>query len=347
MKYLFTAVLLYNAAIQACAQTQQYKVAIAAFYNCENFYDTINDAHAKDEEFLPGSSKHYNSRVYHDKVDHLANVIARIGTELNPDGPALLGVSEIENEQVLNDLVQHPLLRKRHYQVVHYDSRDARGVDVALLFNPVYFTLQTSRALPVAVPSGSYTYYSRDILWVKGLLDGECIQLYINHWPSRRGGEEKSLPARKLAAAICKHHLDSLQALDNTAKCLVMGDLNDDPVSPSITEVLHAREKQEAVKDNDLYNPWISLYKKGIGTLAYQDAWGLFDQIMLNKSWLDKTQPGFFYYQAHVFSQPFLTETSGRYKGYPMRTWDGNNYRGGYSDHFPTYVVLLKRIAQH
>lgn len=343
MKHLFLLAGLCACCTVLYAQ-QSYKVAITAFYNCENFYDTVHQAYVKDEEFLPGSVKHYNSAVYRNKLNHLASVIAQIGTDVNPDGPALLGVAEIENDQVLNDLVQHPLLRKRNYQVVHYDSKDARGVDVALLFNPTYFTLQTSRALVVTIPSGTYSYHTRDILWVKGLLDGEEIQLYVNHWPSRRGGEEKSLPARKLAASICKNHMDSLRSLQPGSKVIVMGDLNDDPVSSSVTEVLRAKANSSEVKEGELYNPWINLYRRGIGTLAFQDAWGLFDQIMLGYPWLSKQQSGFFYYQAHVFSRPFLTEGDGKYKGYPMRTWNGNNYRGGYSDHFPTYIILLKKL---
>ncbi len=336
-------------ALLACcctANTQQYKLAIAGFYNCENFYDTINDPNTIDEEFLPDGDKHYNSTVYHDKLDHLSTVISQMGTDISADGVALLGVAEIENDQVLSDLVHHPLLEKRNYQVVHYDSKDARGVDVAFLYNPRYFVLQDSRPLFVRLPAGSKSSsYTRDILWIKGLLDGEPVHLYINHWPSRRGGEERSAPARDAAAQFCKAYIDSMQALEPDAKVLVIGDFNDDPISHSITAVLGATGKIKEMKRGGLYNPWTALYKKGIGTLAYQDAWGLFDQIMLSDAWLSKEQSGFFFYQAHIFSRPFMIEDKGRYKGYPMRTWDGNQYRGGYSDHFPTYLVLLKRKA--
>ena len=127
-------------------------------------------------------------------------------------------------------------------------------------------------------------------------------------------------------------------------KIIVMGDLNDDPVSSSITDVLHAKEKPEEVKPGGLFNPWTAMYKKGIGTLAYNDAWGLFDQIIISYSWLNKNQNGYFFYQPHIFNKEFMVENMGRYKGYPMRTWDGNTYRGGYSDHFPTYLILLKKI---
>ena len=123
-----------------------------------------------------------------------------------------------------------------------------------------------------------------------------------------------------------------------------MGDLNDDPVSPSVTKVLNAKGDINDVERRGLYNPWVDMYKKGIGTLAYQDAWGLFDQIIISQSWLKKNQDGFFYYQAHIFNKQFLIENIGKYRGYPMRTYDGNSYRGGYSDHFPTYIILLKKV---
>jgi hypothetical protein len=122
-----------------------------------------------------------------------------------------------------------------------------------------------------------------------------------------------------------------------------MGDLNDDPVSPSLTEVLKAKAKIKDVKLGGLFNPWVDMYKKGYGTLAYQDAWGLFDQIVISYPWLDKEQNGFFFFKQVIFNREFMTENKGRYKGYPMRTWDGNTYRSGYSDHFPTYLVMLKK----
>jgi hypothetical protein len=138
--------------------------------------------------------------------------------------------------------------------------------------------------------------------------------------------------------------IDSIEAHTPNAKIIVMGDLNDDPINESITKVLGTKGKMEAIKPDGLYNPWVDLYKKGIGTLAYNDAWGLFDQIIISEAWLDKEQSGYFFYQAHIFNKEFLVENMGKYKGYPMRTWDGNTYRGGYSDHFPTYIILLKRV---
>lgn len=327
------------------AQKQQYKVSIVSFYNLENFYDTVDNPLVNDQEFLPGGEKNYNTKIYFTKIAHLANVLSQIGTEVNADGPAIIGVAEIENDTVLNDLVHNPLLKNRNYHFVHYDSRDVRGVDVALLYNPKYFTVQASEKLFVQLPGGSKdSYFTRDVLWVKGKLDGETIHIFVNHWPSRLGGEERSMPGRFAAAAVDKKKIDSIQQFEPDAKIIVMGDLNDDPVSPSVTKVLNAKGKIADVKPLGLYNPWVEMYKKGIGTLAYQDAWGLFDQIMITYSWLSKNQSGYFFYQQHIFNKEYMVENMGRYKGYPMRTWDGNTYRGGYSDHFPTYLIMLKRV---
>jgi predicted extracellular nuclease len=343
--YIFCLVLLAGFSMSSLAQKQQFKVAVIGFYNCENFYDTVDNPVVNDEEFTPAGPKNYNTAIYTDKVSKLATVISQMATDINPDGPAIMGVAEIENDTVLNDLVNHPLLKKRGYKIVHYDSRDVRGVDVAMLYNPKYFTVENSAKLFVQLPGGSKdAYFTRDILWVKGKLDGETIYVYVNHWPSRSGGEERSEPAREAAAAVCKHHLDSIMKIDPTAKAVIMGDLNDDPVNASVAKVLNAKGKQKDVRPGGLFNPWVELYKEGIGTLAYQDSWNLFDQIMVSYPWLKKDQEGFFFFQQRIFSKEFMKESVGRYKGYPMRTWDGNSYRGGYSDHFPTFLIFLKKI---
>lgn len=344
MKKISVSLIVLFIAFSIHAQKQQYKVAIAAFYNCENFYDTVDNPLVNDEEFLPAGPRNYTGAVYMDKVGKLASVIAQIGTEVNPDGPAFIGVAEVENDTVLNDLIHHPLLQKRNYKIVHYDSRDARGIDVGFLYNPKYFTVESSDKLFVKMPGGAKdAYFTRDILWVKGKLDGETVHIYVNHWPSRVGGEERSAPGRAAAAMVCKHHMDSIAKAEPNAKVIIMGDLNDDPVSPSVAIVLNAKEKADEVGKGGLFNPWITPYKKGLGTLAYQDAWGLFDQIIISYPWLNKQQDGFFFYQQRIFNKEFMTENVGKYKGYPMRTWDGNAYRGGYSDHFPTYLILLKK----
>lgn len=344
---LFLTLLFFFITVGCIAQKTNYKVAVVAFYNLENFYDTVNNPNINDEDFLPTGAKNYTGKIYKDKVLHLATVLSQIGAEVNADGPAIVGVAEIENDTVLNDLVHHPLLKERNYQIVHYDSRDARGVDVALLYNPKYFKVLQSQKLFVRLPEGAKTsIFTRDVLYVKGLLSGDTVHVFVNHWPSRLGGEERSAPGRFAAAQVNKNKIDSIEKYNINARIIVMGDLNDDPISPSITRVLKAKADTSNISPGNLYNPWTNMYKKGIGTLAYQDAWGLFDQIMITSGWLNRQQGGYFFYQAHIFRKEFMIENIGRYKGYPMRTWDGNTYRGGYSDHFPTYVIMLKRSVK-
>jgi hypothetical protein len=182
------------------------------------------------------------------------------------------------------------------------------------------------------------------VLYVKGILDGDTVHIFVNHWPSRSGGEERSIPARAAAAGVVKKRVDSLMAINASSKILIMGDLNDDPISPSLTKVLGAKGKMKEVKSNDIFNPWVDFYKNGIGTSPYQDAWGLFDQVLCSGAWLNKDQKGYFYQKATIFNKEFLVQKTGKYRGYSKRTWDGNVYNYGYSDHFPVYLTMLKRV---
>ena len=330
---------------QMKAQQHQYKVANIGFYNLENLYDTINDPTKDDEEFLPESLRQYNSSIYWDKLDRLSDVISQMGTDINPDGLAFLGVAEVENDTVLNDLIKRPKLVNRKLKIVHYNSPDARGVDVGLLYNPKYFKVIESAPLFVKLPGGSKdSYFTRDILYVKGLLDGDTVYVMVNHWPSRSGGEERSIPARAAAAGVAKHKADSILSINPDAKIVIMGDLNDDPISPSVVKTLGAIGKQKDVGRSDIFNPWTTMYKKGIGTLAYQDAWGLFDQIMITGGFLNKATTGYQYHTATIFNREFLVQKTGKFKGYSKRTWSGTTYNYGYSDHFPVFITLKKRV---
>jgi predicted extracellular nuclease len=227
---------------------------------------------------------------------------------------------------------------------VHFDSPDERGIDVAMLYNPKYFTLIKKESLNVhLMNSDSTERKTRDVLFVYGKFDGEDMFVFVNHWPSRRGGEEASAPGRARAAGVCKAKIDSITAKNPDAKIVVMGDLNDDPVSPSVAVVLGAKGEKNMVGKSGLYNPWVTPYKQGIGTLAYNDSWNLFDQIIVSEAFLNRSNPGYFFNKAEIFSRPWMLQTSGRYKGYPKRTFDFDNYIAGYSDHFPTYIVLLKK----
>jgi hypothetical protein len=335
----------------ACAETKsqdstkhQYKIACVGFYNLENLFDTKDDADVNDAEFLPRGSKLYTNEVYRDKLKNLADVISMLGTEETPEGVSLLGVAEVENRGVLEDLVAMPKLKKRNYKIVHFDSPDLRGIDVGLLYNPLHFKVLQSAPLnvPLKNPDGSY-YATRDVLWVYGLFNGEPMHIFVNHWPSRRGGEEASAPGRALAAGVAKAKMDSIVNSYPLSKIIIMGDLNDDPLSPSVVNVLKANGDSSSIKAGEIYNPWTNYYKKGIGTLAYNDAWNLFDQVMITQPFLNHNQKGFFFQKAVIFNRPFLLQKSGRYKGYPLRTYDFDIYMKGYSDHLPVYLVLLKK----
>jgi hypothetical protein len=322
-----------------------YQVTVLAFYNFENFFDTVDDPRKFDEDFTPSGEYHYTSALYQAKLHNLATVLNVLGTDVTPDGPAIIGAAEIENDQVLKDLVSMPEIRARHYGFVHFESPDSRGIDVALLYNPRYFTVLRARALYTDISQyGEKGGKTRDVLYVTGILAGDTVHIFVNHWPSRRGGEAASAPLRAVAARVSKRVIDSLMLSNSQSRVLLMGDLNDDPVSPSVTQVLGAKGDKDKVKTTELYNPWVSFYNKGIGTLGYNDSWNLFDQLMLSGQWLINDNKHWRFYKAEVFNKDFLKVKFGQYKGYPLRSFDGPNWINGYSDHFPVLVYLIRPV---
>jgi hypothetical protein len=213
-----------------------------------------------------------------------------------------------------------------------------------LLFNPKYFKVTASKKLPVIIyGEDKQRNFTRDVLLVSGIFDGEPLHVLVNHWPSRSGGEKVSDPWRVAAALVCKKACDSLLRANSDAKYAIMGDLNDDPVNTSVKMVLRGKKDKEEVQKGDTFNPSYALYKKGLGTLAYRDAWSLFDQIILSPAWVTPETGGYQYFQFRVHNPAYMTQKSGQYKGYPFRTYVGPNYEGGYSDHFPTYVYMVKK----
>lgn len=320
----------------------KYHVAVIGFYNIENLFDTINDIGlSNSEEFTPQGMNKWNTERYRNKLSNMAQVISKIATETSPDGAAVLGVTEIENRRVLEDLVKEPVIAERNYQIVHYDSPDRRGIDVALLYQPRYFKVTNSRTHTLTMPEDT-GFRTRDQLVVSGLLDEDPIHVVVNHWPSRRGGERASRPLRNAAGDLSRHIVDSLLALDKNAKIFVMGDLNDDPVNPSVKEHLRCKGKKEDLMPGDMFNPMMKMYKDGIGSLAYRDTWNLFDQIIISQGLLGNNNSSYKFYNAKVFSKNFLKQQEGAYAGYPLRTFAGGVYMNGYSDHFPVYVTLIK-----
>lgn len=327
---------------KAFAQEKQYKVACIGFYNLENLYDTLNDPNKNDEEFTPEGSNKWSGKRYNQKLINLSEVISQIGNEYVKGGPAIMGFSEVENIHVVEDLINTPLLKPLNYGIVHFDSPDRRGVDVALIYKKSLFTVTNSVAVPLHTADTSFR--TRDELVVSGLLDGEKLHIIVNHWPSRSGGEKRSAPKRIAAAELCRSIVDSLTKEDPNAKIVIMGDLNDDPTNKSVSEFLKAKgEKELVTATGDLYNPMYKLFKKdGIGSLAYRDKWNLFDQIIVSYPLLGDASKSYKFFKAHVFNKPFLGQKEGAFRGYPWRTYAGGVYLGGYSDHFPTYIFLVK-----
>jgi len=238
------------------------------------------------EEFTPQSPKNYNTKIYKAKLANEAKVISEMGAQYTKTAPAVVGLIEVENRQVIEDLIKEPALKKYDYGIIHYNSYDYRGIDVALIYQKRRFTPTNSlkKELKIFGDSGKREY-TRDILVVTGFLDNEKVAFFMNHWPSRRGGEAASLPKRNAAAALLKQQMDSVRAADSSTKLFAMGDFNDDPVSSSLKNYLKAQPSPKDLSETTPYlNLMYPLYKKGVASLAYQDAPNLFDQIIVSKN---------------------------------------------------------------
>ena len=325
-----------------------YKVAAIGFYNLENFFDTLDTPNTNDADFLPNGRLAWNTAKYISKQANMAKVISQLATEVSPDGVAMLGVAEVENRKVLEDLVQQPALKARKYQIVHFDSPDERGIDCAFLYQPKYFKVTSAQAMPTILIDSKTGErdFTRDILYVTGLFDGEPVHVMVGHWSSRLGGESGSAWRRAVSAGVCRHLADSIRTVNPNAKIIIMGDLNDDPTSKSLTQVLNAKRSSENLQNDELYNPMYDLYKSGNGTMAYHDAWSLFDQMVLSKGFVSKQTGGWQMYKAVVFRQPWLLQTEGTFRGYPFRTFVGDIFIDGYSDHLPVYLLMLKKVEK-
>jgi len=326
---------------QSTPEKKEFLTVCIGFYNVENLFDTINSPGINDVEFTPEGPNRWNSARYFEKLENLSEVIEKMGQELTPDGPAVLGVSEVENRAVLVDLARRERIKDRNYQVVHHTGPDRRGIDVAFLYQPKYFTYISSKPYRTVVP-GRDDFRTRDQLLVTGELLGERMHFIVAHWPSRSGGEKASRPLRIAAADIARGIIDSIQAAEPGAKVFFMGDLNDDPTDRSVRRHLRASSNPDRLRENELFNPFFDLYRKGIGSLAYRDSWNLFDQILLTPALVGGDYQQFRFFRAEVFNRPFMRQPSGRFQGYPFRSYGGGVYLGGYSDHFPTYVFLIR-----
>ena len=304
-----------------------------AFYNLENLFDTKDDPHKLDDDFTPKGFKKWTPKRYRKKIRKLSRTLSHLGVKESSRGPVLIGLAELENKRVIEDLINAPSLRDKGYEYVHYDSPDERGIDTALLYDPKHFKVITSEKIPLMVNNlNGVRDATRDILYVKGHLNGEEIHLFVNHWPSRRDGDTETAYKRIIAAETIHTFMHKLEEGELTPNFVVMGDFNDGPADKSI---------QTLVNGKKLYNPMEVLINMRRGSANYNQRWSLFDQIILSNTFFNKEAGTHSFAHANIFDDRFLKEWNGRYKGNPFRTYVGRKYLGGYSDHFPVYVQLL------
>lgn len=346
--FLYLTILQYSFFCHAQEKQNLFITAPIGFYNLENLHDTIFDSDARkilQDEYTPNGNYKWNTEKYNKKLSNLAKVIYEMGMEVNPAGLAILGVAEVENKNVLEDLVKTDSLKFRNYKIIHFDSPDKRGIDVGLLYNPACFKPTNSVAYKLHLENDS-NFFTRDQLLVSGFLYDELIHVIVAHWPSRSGGEKRTAPKRIAAAKLGIKIIDSLLQTNPNAKIIYMGDLNDDPTNESVKKHLGTSGNIENMLEKTLYNPMEKLHKNGIGTLAFRDNWNLFDQLIISSALLGKDYNDFKFYNAKIFNKVYLTQTSGAFTGYPLRTHAGGVYTAGYSDHFPVYLVLTKKAKK-
>lgn len=297
------------------------------------------------EEFTPHSPKRYNTKVYHQKLANSARVISELGTLYTRTPPAIVGLIEVENRQVIQDLILQPALRNADWGIVHYNSYDARGIDVGLIYQKKRFVVTDSYKKEVAIyRENGKREYTRDILVVKGRLDGDAIAVFMNHWPSRSGGEAATQPKRNFAAKTLRQEMDKIRKEDPETLLIAMGDFNDDPVNQSLKTHLNAvGDKKDLSEEKPYFNLMYQMFKQGVASLGYRDAPNLFDQIIVSKNAMaNGIQKKYAVFKAEVFAPPYLITPDGAFKGYPFRSWAGDVFTGGYSDHFPAFVILQK-----
>ena len=324
------------------AQDKPYSVV---FYNLENLFDIYNDPETHDDEFTPQGVKQWNQTRYEKKLWNMERVLFDIAAQ-QKEYPIVIGVSEIENRTVLEDLISQPKLKGGNYRICHYDSPDARGVDVAFLYRADVFKLEGSDNIKLHV-EGLPNFRTRDLVVMWGTIENEPFYFLVSHWPSRLGGKEASQFKRDACAKQIKSIKDKLIAENPATKVIVMGDFNDDATDASITKVMGAKGKEKELVEGDFFNPFNQMLRAGLGTLAYQDVWNLFDHICVTENFVNAEEgtlriiKGKKFY-GNIFTRPYMLQQEGQYKGYPLRTFVTNNFQNGFSDHFPVYIYIGK-----
>ncbi len=327
----------------AAMQQKRTIYAGIAFYNQENLFDTLHDEGKNDYDFLPSGSYYWDGYKYKCKLQNMARVLSELCTDRVKGGAAFIGLAEVENARTLEDLIAEPALASKGYKYILHEGEDKRGIDVACLYNPKMFKPRSSRL----VSTRTYEQYkpgatTRGILCVSGSLFGESFHFLVNHWPSRAEGSE----SREFIARIVRGVVDSIQAVEPTAKIVIMGDLNDDPDNLSLIKDLRAKTSEKKITSPmDLYNPWFNtLRKKGQGTLLFDGLWNLFDQIVFTANMLGDDRSDFKFFKNEIYMPDYITTVEGKLKGAPKRTHRSGIWQNGFSDHFPTQIYLVKEM---
>ena len=306
-----------------------------AFYNIENLFDIYKDDLTRDTDFNPTSEKRWTIKRYNNKLRKIGYAISNIGRKETNSHPAIIGLAEIENEAVLKDLITSKHLKEYPYQFVHYNSKDERGIDVAFIYDTTKFKVTNSESFTFSFTEtdGSQDY-TRDILLVSGLFLNEPVHFLVNHWPSRRTGDVETEYKRITASSNLQAIVSTLKENITDAKIIIMGDFNDDPASNSI---------EQLVANQGLFNPMETLLSIDRGTTSHNFEWNLFDQIIITHNFLERQSNTLRFVKADIYDADFLKQMDGKYKGTPYRTYVGKRYKGGYSDHFPVYMILNKK----
>ena len=305
-----------------------------AFYNIENLFDLENNRNTNDNDFLPGSVKKWTPKRYDNKLRKLGFAISNIGRRETGKHPAIVGLAEVENAKVLQDLIASKHLVNYNYDYVHFDSLDERGIDVAMLYDSTIFEVSHTETFTITLTDedGSPDY-TRDILLVSGVLDGEKVHVIINHWSSRREGQKETEFKRLASSKKVSEIISSLKVENEAAKIMVLGDFNDTPQNDSLKRL---------TDEFELFNPFETLRSFTRGTVKHKRQWYIFDQILISTNYFKSSKDEFEFFKADIFDEAFLKLFNGPFKGAPFRTYVGKKYKGGYSDHFPVYAILKK-----
>ena len=356
-KYLISLVALLVVALPFKADAQKNRSHVIGFYNLENLFDTYHDDGKNDYEYLPDGANNWTNEKYAKKLRNMAHVIAAMKKD-NGVWHTVLGVSEIENRHVLEDLVAEPEIAAANFQIVHHDGPDRRGVDCALLYDPTKMKLVESESIPFTFEGSNVkftltkeeqeNFRTRDILMVHGIIDGEHFAFYVCHLPSRLGGKGQDLRAR--GGEIAYNHAMKMMQKYPGINCVIMGDMNDNPYDESMATYMHGQRSISDVQPTDFFNPFWRMLDSGYSTLYYRGEGNIYDCILVNYN-LAHAPKGTFQiqkitkrkYYGRVFSKPFMTNQSGQYKGTPFRTFSNGAFMGGYSDHYPTYIIIKKQ----